>query len=71
MKEFLNHKKNDFTKEKINSFQSSINKYIKELIEILEKYRGKNVVGFGAPMRLATITNFKKNQSRFSLIHCR
>lgn len=69
VEEFLNQEKNDFTEEKIKSFQSSIDKYIKGLIEILEKYRDKNVVGFGAPARLATITNFGKiNQDLVSYI---
>jgi len=51
-----------FAQDEIQQFQDKIDNYATELREALEKYskQGLKVCGFGAPARLATITNFAK-----------
>ncbi len=56
---FLDLEKKKFTNENISQFQDEIERYAEDLKKLLNKNNIK-IVGYGAPARLATITNFAK-----------
>ena len=60
---FLELEKAKLSPENISSFQSSIDSYASELVKILNSNQNLKIAGFGAPARLATITNFAKINS--------
>ena len=60
---YLELEKIKLTKENISVFQSSIDNFSEELVKILKSNRDTKIAGFGAPARLATITNFAKIDS--------
>jgi len=60
---YLDLEKIKFTKANINAFQFSIDNFAEELVKILKSNKDSKIAGFGAPARLATITNFAKIDS--------
>jgi methylation protein EvaC len=60
VREFLEKEQELISLEKIDDFSNVVRAEAHKLVAILEdlKLKGKNVIGYGSPARLATITNF-------------
>lgn len=58
--EFLEKEQSLLSENAISSFSSTVNREAKAFVKLLEslKAEGKKVIGYGAPARLATITNY-------------
>ncbi len=61
---FLKLERDKFNIKNIKKFQRSIDDFATDLVNLLNSNSGLNVAGFGAPARLATITNFAKVDSK-------
>tara|TARA_B100001248_G_scaffold217788_1_gene173054 strand:+ start:17086 stop:18294 length:1209 start_codon:yes stop_codon:yes gene_type:complete len=57
VKNFLELERNFFKSSNVNDFQKEIEKNAKDLVDLLNK-DNLTIAGYGAPARLATITNF-------------